>query len=407
MNNAYVLVINCGSSSLKFALYDTHTQSEFKPLTLLSEGIAEHVSHNTASITIHNGASKVSKSIDLDENTPSFHPRSLDEILNYLNQHFDLDNNLIGVGHRVVHGGNIFSESVLITEKVLDQIKSCSALAPLHNPANIVGIETLKSRFAACPQVAVFDTAFHQTIPKFAYTYAIPKAWSEDYEIRRYGFHGTSHRYVSQQAASFLEKDISALSVITAHLGNGASVTAVSDGKSADTSMGMTPLEGLVMGTRSGDIDPGIFAYLSEKGHSIEDINQVLNKQSGLLGISNLSHDMRTLCEASKQGQQDAQLALEVFCFKAAKQIASMTASLKHLDALVFTGGIGENSSFVRELIISHLGLLGLSINKQKNNAKKVDNAIAMTIHETNSRPILVIPTDEEAMIVSDTLQLI
>tara|TARA_R110002072_G_scaffold172728_1_gene326975 strand:+ start:58497 stop:59720 length:1224 start_codon:yes stop_codon:yes gene_type:complete len=407
MNHSYVLVINCGSSSLKFALYDTHAQPDFKPLKLLAEGIAEHVNSNTANITIRKHPEKTSSPLDLNEHDPEFHAKSLEYILDHLDKDFHLHGNLLGVGHRVVHGGNIFSQSVVITDQVLQQIKECASLAPLHNPANIIGIESLKSHFPILPQVAVFDTAFHQTMPDFAYTYALPKAWSNNYQIRRYGFHGTSHRYVSQQAASFFEKDLSELSVITAHLGNGASVTAISGGKSVDTSMGMTPLEGLVMGTRSGDVDPGIFDYLTTKGHSIQEINQVLNKKSGLLGISDISHDMRTLCDAAENGHPDASLALEVFCFKAAKYIASMSASLKHLDALIFTGGIGENATHIRHMIVDHLSILGLKIDTQKNNQTKIDDAMIMSIHSPDSGPILVIPTDEEAMIVSDTLQLI
>ena len=407
MNHSYVLVINCGSSSLKFALYDTHAQSDFKPLKLLSEGIAEHVNNTTANITTRQSAEKQSNPISLNENTSEFHSKSLEYILSHLNQRFQLHDNLLGIGHRVVHGGNIFSQSVIISEQVLQQIKDCADLAPLHNPANIIGIESLKAHFPQLPQVAVFDTAFHQTMPNYAHTYALPKAWSKDYQIRRYGFHGTSHRYVSQQAASYFEKDLTELSLITAHLGNGASVTAISEGKSVDTSMGLTPLEGLVMGTRSGSIDPGIFDYLSSKGHSIKEISQALNKKSGLLGVSGLSHDMRTLCDAAESGHQAANLALEVFCFNAAKHIASMSASLKHLDALIFTGGIGENATRIRRMIVEHLSILGLKIDSQKNSENKLDDDIIVSIHASGSHPILVIPTDEEAMIVSDTLQLI
>lgn len=407
MNHSYILVINCGSSSLKFALYDTHTQSDFKPLNLLSEGISEQLNNNSARITVTQNSEKTSKLLELNKSSNEFHAKSLEYILTFLNQHFQLREGLKGIGHRVVHGGSTFSQSVIITEHVLQQIKDCVELAPLHNPANITGIESLKAHFPKLPQVAVFDTAFHQTIPDFAYTYALPKAWSNNYQIRRYGFHGTSHRFVSQQAASYFEKQLSELSVITAHLGNGASVAAVSKGESVDTSMGLTPLEGLVMGTRSGDIDPGIFDYLSNKGLSISEINQVLNKKSGLLGISDLSHDMRTLCDAAENGHKDAQLALEVFCFKAAKHIAAMAVSLKQLDALVFTGGIGENAVLVRKMIVDHLSILGLEIDTLKNETNKIDDAIAMTINTSKSRPILIIPTDEEAMIVSDTLQLI
>jgi acetate kinase len=406
MSNTFILVINCGSSSVKFALYDTKPLSTSLPLKLLSEGIAELVSESRASITIKHGSNKESASLELTEGSKDFHSTCLKNIITKLNLHFSLENYLLGIGHRVVHGGNVFSQSVLITDQVMTQIKACSDLAPLHNPANITGIETLKKQFPQIPQAAIFDTAFHQTIPNHAYTYAIPKEWSAQYHIRRYGFHGTSHRYVAQQAATYLEKELHELSVITAHLGNGASVTAIKDGKSVDTSMGMTPLEGLVMGTRSGDIDPGIFDYLVNKGISPQEINQSLNKKSGLLGVSGLSHDMRTICSAIDDSQ-DAKLALEVFCFRAAKYIAAMSISLHSLDALIFTGGIGENAKLVREKIINHLTILGFYIDASLNSNSDNKQSIAIPIHTQDSRPILIIPTDEEAMIVNDTLDLI
>ncbi|MFV1873701.1 MAG: acetate/propionate family kinase [Oleiphilus sp.] len=411
MNKTYILVINCGSSSLKFALYDTHFSSLFKPLKLLTEGIAElkkqdEKSNYQAKISIIQGKDKHATNLALADNT-HFHADSLNHILAQLNQLFALKDHLLGIGHRVVHGGSVFNQSVLITDKVLAQIKQCIPLAPLHNPANILGIEVLKQHFPESPQAAVFDTAFHQSIPDYAYTYAIPKQWTEDYQIRRYGFHGTSHRYVTQQAASYLEKDINDVSLITAHLGNGASVAAIKNGQSVDTSMGLTPLEGLVMGTRSGDIDPGIFDYLVNQGFSIEDINQHLNKKSGLLGVSGLSHDMRNLCEAADSGNQDASLALHVFCFRAAKYIAAMSCSLEHLDALVFTGGIGENAAVVRKMIVKHLALLGFKLNSNANDHGNLNDSLAIELHEKGSRSILIIPTDEEAMIVGDTLELI
>lgn len=406
MSHSFILVINCGSSSVKFALYDTQSTSPLKNLTLISEGIAELISENQASITIKQDSNKKSSSISLHDGQNSFHSECLQDIISELNRNFSLKDYLLGIGHRVVHGGNVFSKSVLISDAVLKQIKDCSELAPLHNPANIIGIETLQLQFPKVKQAAVFDTAFHQTIPSHAYTYAIPKQWSEQYQIRRYGFHGTSHRFVAQQAASYLQKDMEELSVITAHLGNGASVTAIKGGESVDTSMGMTPLEGLVMGTRSGDIDPGIFDYLVNKGVSPKEINQALNKKSGLLGISQLSHDMRTVCNALDQNE-DAKLALDVFCFRAAKYIAAMSASLNKLDALIFTGGIGENATLVREKIVNHLSVLGFEIDTVLNTHSTINESIAVPIHTQNSRPILIIPTDEEAMIVSDTLDLI
>ncbi len=407
MDFSFVLVINCGSSSVKFALYDTQSSIGFKPITLLSEGIAEQINKTQIKITLKQNAQKELHSLALTHETDSFHATSLKFIISKLNEAYSLNEYLRAVGHRVVHGGNVFSESVLICDKVLSQIKDCTELAPLHNPANILGIETLQAHFPKTPQVAVFDTAFHQTLPDYAYNYAIPKQWTEDYQIRRYGFHGTSHRYVTQQAANYLKKEIEQISLITAHLGNGASVTAVRNGKSVDTSMGLTPLEGLVMGTRSGDIDPGLFDYLVNKGLSPKEINQTLNKKSGLLGISGLSHDMRTLCEALDNHNSSAKLALDVFCFRAAKYIAAMSVSLSTIDGVIFTGGIGENAPIIREMIINHLSIIGLKLDNSQNNCKKSDSSITLSIHTQDSHPILVIPTDEEAMIVSDTLNLI
>ena len=397
MPNTLVLVINCGSSSVKFALYNSHEASNFKPVKLLSEGIAELLSDTTFAITIKEGKEKQHAEHKLNDTEEAFHRRALKHILEALNERFQLEDNLVGIGHRVVHGGQVFQQSVVIDKQVLSEIKNCVPLAPLHNPANITGIEILQQAYPSISQVAVFDTAFHQSIPAYAYTYAIPKEWTQN----------TSHRFVAQQAAYYLEKDMSELSFITAHLGNGASITAIKNGLSVDTSMGLTPLEGLVMGTRSGDIDPGIFDFLINKGFSPQDISLALNKKSGLLGISGLSHDMRSICEAAQQGHENAQLALEVFCFRAAKYIAAMMASLSQLDALIFTGGIGENAAQVREKIIGHLALLGFQLNKTHNQHKNGKEALAYPIHEQPSHPILIIPTDEEAMIVSDTMQLI
>lgn len=407
MSHTLILVINAGSSSVKYALYDTHALSTFKPLQLLSEGIAELINSNQASITLKQNSEKTKTNLELIDGSSSFHSDSLKAIISTLNKTYSLQDNLLGIGHRVVHGGNIFSQSVVITDEVLNQIKLCSELAPLHNPANILGIEVLQRHFPNTKQTAIFDTAFHQTIPDFAYTYAIPKEWSDEYNIRRYGFHGTSHRYITQQAANYLEKDTNELSIISAHLGNGASVAAIENGQSVDTSMGLTPLEGLVMGTRSGDIDPGIFDYLINKGINPKEINQTLNKKSGLLGISELSHDMRTLCEAAQNGHKSAKLALEVFCFRAAKYIAAMAISLTKLDALIFTGGIGENSSLVRAMILQHLTILGFDLDESANIATNLKESLATPIHTNKSRPIFIIPTDEEAMIVIDTLELI
>lgn len=404
MSKQYILVINCGSSSLKFALYNTSTQVIDKKLRPISSGIVERKKQTEASITIKNGDQKNTFDLALDSTQNNFHQKSLNTIIDELNENFDLLNALIGVGHRVVHGGNKFNQSVVITNEVLAEIEACSDLAPLHNPANIIGIRTLQTLFPTIKQIAVFDTAFHQTMPSYAYTYAIPKEWSEKYQIRRYGFHGTSHRYITQEAALFLDKPISNLNIVSAHLGNGASVAAIKNGKSVDTSMGLTPLEGLVMGTRSGDIDPGIFDFLLSKGISVDEINLSLNKKSGLLGISGLSHDMRALCKEAELGNHEAQLAIDVFCFRAAKYIASMAVSLPKIDALVFTGGIGENAATIREEICKHLDVLGISLNSTMPDTPKTSG---FALHQQGSVPVLVIPTDEELMIVNDTYNLI
>jgi acetate kinase len=267
----------------------------------------------------------------------------------------------------------------------------------------LLGIKILTQQYPKLSQVAVFDTSFHQTMPAEAYTYAIPYHFYENESVRRYGFHGTSHRYVSFQAALLIDKEINDTNLVIAHLGNGASVAAISNGLSVDTSMGMTPLEGLVMGTRSGDIDPGLYDFLISKNLDPRDISRILNKESGLLGISGISNDMRTLCEHAEKGHQRSKLAIEIFCFRLAKYIAAMMVSLNSLDALVFTGGIGENSALVRQKTIEHLAIFGFFIDDDLNHS----NCHNKTINAKNSRPIIVIPTDEEVMIVQDTLALI
>jgi len=386
-----ILVINCGSSSLKFALYTTQ-------LDLLAEGLAEKLNSEDARLKIKkldNKTNDIFATID--------HESAISSIIKELQKHFNLNENLLGIGHRIVHGGDQFKQSALIDQRVIKEIDKCIPLAPLHNPANLLGIKILTEQYPNLNQVAVFDTSFHQTMPATAYTYAIPYHFYEEESVRRYGFHGTSHRYVSLQAALLIDKEINHTNLVIAHLGNGASVAAVSNGLSVDTSMGMTPLEGLVMGTRSGDIDPGLYDFLISKNLNPEDISRILNKESGLLGISGISNDMRTLCEHAEKGHQRSKLAIDIFCFRLAKYIAAMMVSLTSLDALVFTGGIGENSALVRQKTISHLAIMGFSIDKELN----YSNCHNKAIHTINSRPIIIIPTDEEVMIVQDTLQLI
>jgi len=391
MNSKLILVINCGSSSLKFALYSIDHQ-------LLAEGLAESLNSVNAKLHIKLLNTEIKSTLDTKD-----HQHAIDLLIIELQKTFDLKLDLVGIGHRVVHGGESFKQSVIITQEVISEIKNCIPLAPLHNPANLLGINILATLFPKLNQVAVFDTSFHQTMPEHAYTYAIPYKFYKDDGVRRYGFHGTSHRFVTLQASKLLNKHVDTLNLVTAHLGNGASVAAIANGASVDTSMGMTPLEGLVMGTRSGDIDPGLFDYLISKGLSPEDISRTLNKKSGLLGISGISNDMRTLCEQAAQGHKLSQLAIDIFCFRLAKYIAAMMVSLTHIDALVFTGGIGENSPLVREKTTDHLLILGFTLDKNLNSL----NCSNKVINDADSKNIIVIPTDEELMIVNDTLELI
>ena len=290
MDTKLILVINCGSSSLKFALYTTK-------LVLLAEGLAESLNSENAKLKIERSLDQIKEVFSTQD-----HQSAINTIITELQKHFNLDKNLIGIGHRIVHGGDKFKQSALIDDQVLSEIEHCIPLAPLHNPANLLGINILSKQYPELSQVAVFDTSFHQTMPAHAFTYAIPYHFYEEESVRRYGFHGTSHRYVSQAAAKLLNKDFNKTSLVVAHLGNGASVDAISNGKSVDTSMGLTPLEGLVMGTRSGDIDPGLYDYLISRNLSPDEISHKLNKESGLLGISGVSNDMRTLCEHAEQG---------------------------------------------------------------------------------------------------------
>lgn len=385
-----VLVINCGSSSLKFALYH---QGIPKPVVT---GLAEALSTAEARIKIGHGEDK-------SETTTiagAEHGAAIEFILAQLESRYSLTETLIAVGHRVVHGGEAFSSATLITDKVLSSIRDCNALAPLHNPANITGIELLQQNYPNVAQVAVFDTAFHQTMPGYAYHYALPRTLYDEHAVRRYGFHGTSHHYVGLATAKFIGKPFGDCSFVSAHLGNGASVCAINKGKSVDTSMGMTPLEGLVMGTRSGDIDPGIFSFLLRKGFSGEEIDSLLNKKSGLLGISGVSNDMRTLEEHAEKGNSRASLAVEIFCFRLAKYIAAMLVSLDNCDGLIFTGGIGENSSNIRAKTLALLSNLGFAINETANKQRGPE---VLAIHLADTIPVYVTKTDEEFMIASQS----
>lgn len=380
-----ILVVNCGSSSLKIALFTRQDQS-------LINILAENLSTPAARIRISGEPGSTPVPGD------GSHYEALNEIIGLLRQRALIADAPAAIGHRVVHGGETFKEPSLIDRQVLDAIRSCSALAPLHNPVNLVGIEAAQQLFPGIPQVAVFDTAFHQTLPEHAYWYGVPQRYYRDWGVRRYGFHGTSHQFMAEETARLLGKPVSETSLISAHLGNGCSITAIRDGKSTDTSMGLTPLEGLVMGTRSGDVDPGLFDFLSKKGLTIEEINRALNRDSGLLGLSGETNDMRTLAQLADEGHAGARLAIDVFCFRLARYIGAMTASLSSLDALVFTGGIGENSALVRHKTLAHLSLLGLTLDEERNRGNGRHSACR--IEGNDSRyPVLVIPTNEELVI--------
>ena len=384
-----VLVINCGSSSLKFSVIPARGG---KPVL---SGLAECLGLADARLVVKSAATNTATSLD-----GGAHAAALAAILDTLRAQHLLDQ-IAAVGHRVVHGGERFTDSVLLTPQVLADIEAVSALAPLHNPANVLGIRACLQGLPMVPQIAVFDTAFHQTMKPAAFSYAIPQRLYREHGVRRYGFHGTSHRFVAQRAIAVLRLDPRDHGIVIAHLGNGASATAVRNGESVDTTMGMTPLEGLVMGTRSGDIDFGAVAYLARTTDlALEDIDAMLNRQSGLLGLSELSSDCRTLEQAAKAGHAGATLALDVFVHRLARHIGGLVASLHRFDALIFTGGIGENSALIRARTIERLGVFGLTLN-QDANLRTVGGCFGR-ISRSRRPTAVVIPTDEEGLICSD-----
>ena len=400
-----ILVINCGSSSVKFSLIQALTGE-----TLLS-GLAQCLLTQDASITIKQTKDSENQNKEtLKLSVPFDHKNALSILVAKLGE-YNLVAKIKAVGHRVVHGGESYAQPTLITAEVEQTIAKLAKLAPLHNPANLIGIQACQQAFADLPQIAVFDTAFHQTMPEKAFIYGLPYSLYQEHAIRRYGFHGTSHYFVANQAANLLDKPLSKCNLISAHLGNGCSVTAIKEGRSIDTSMGMTPLEGVMMGTRSGDLDSGIIFHLVEHlGYSIKEVDNLLNKQSGLLGISGISNDCRTLEAAmfngdNPQNQKQAKLALTVFCYRIAKSIASFSASLTVLDGLIFTGGIGENSSWVRSEIVSQLGLLNFSLCSTKNEDTRFGTCGNIAVE--NARPCWVIATNEEWVIAEQANQLL
>lgn len=395
--NMKVLVINAGSSSIKYQLY------QMPQSVVLARGVLEKIGEENSRLihTFGGGDHEIKATIDN-------HEQGMELILGAL-LHKEVgvlkDKNEIGaMGHRVVHGGEEFTGSVVIDDKVVASIEKFADLAPLHNPPNLVGIRAAQKQLPDLVQVACFDTAFHSTIPEYAYLYALPYELYEKYRIRRYGFHGTSHRYVARRAAAMLGVGKYELNAITCHLGNGCSMTAVKDGRSMDTSMGLTPLEGLVMGTRSGDFDPAIMFYLQEKGYHAQQLSDLCNKKSGLLGVSGLSNDMRNLTNMAEKGDPRARLAIDIFCYRIKKYIGAYTAALGRLDALIFTGGIGENATGVRQQVCRDLEHLGIAIDQAKNQATVRKEADISTAD--SKVKVLVIPTNEELAIAKDTYDL-
>ena len=392
------LVLNAGSSSIKYSLY------EMDDLSVLISGLIERIGETDSVHKYRLIDADGSMQEKTDSQTIDNHRLGLTAIINIMNNSGVLKSisELSGIGHRVVHGGEMFHQPTLINETVLEGIRKMIPLAPLHNPANLAGIEITLQHAADIPQVAVFDTAFHQSIPAYAFHYALPRELYEQQQVRRYGFHGTSHHYVAKQAAKYLNKPLSSLNLIVLHLGNGASVTAIQQGQSVDTSMGMTPLEGLVMGTRSGDIDPAIPYYLSQnKAMSAKEIDTMLNKHSGLKGLCG-ENDMRAVHHKADAGDEDAQLALDIYCYRIKKYIGAYVAILGRVDAIVFTGGIGENDAYVREKSCAGLEILGIAINPEKNRQK---NTRAVDISKDDQAvSVLVIPTNEELEIAMQTM---
>ncbi|MDO4965076.1 MAG: acetate kinase [Lachnospiraceae bacterium] len=394
-----VLVINCGSSSLKYQLINTDTEE------VLAKGLCERIGMD-GSVLTHQPAGK--DKVTIQAPMPD-HKVAVSMVIDSLTDKnygvVDSLDAIDAVGHRVVHGGESFSEAIKINDEVIEAIKECNDLAPLHNPANLIGIDACQALMPDVPMVAVFDTAFHQTMPVKAYLYGLPYEYYEKYKVRRYGFHGTSHSYVSKRAAEILGKDYNNFKVIVCHLGNGASISAVCNGKCVDTSMGLTPLEGLIMGTRSGDLDPAILEFICKKENiSIEEMNTVLNKKSGVLGMSGVSSDFRDLTAARDAGNKRAADTLDTYAYNVAKYIGSYVAAMNGVDAIVFTAGVGENTQSVRKAVSEYFGYLGTEIDDEKNAVRGEE----IVISKPGSKvALMVVPTNEELAIARETLALV
>ena len=395
-----VLVINCGSSSLKYQLINSESEE------VLAKGLCERIGINGSAITHQpEGKEKVTTEVEMQNHTQAVQyviEKLTDKEVGVIASLDEID----AVGHRVVHGGEKFASSVVITDEIIKAIEECNDLAPLHNPANLIGINSCKEIMPNVPMVAVFDTAFHQTMPKKAFLYGLPYEYYDKYKVRRYGFHGTSHDFVSNRAGEILGKKREDLKIVVCHLGNGASVTAVENGKSIDTSMGLTPLEGLIMGTRSGDIDPAIVTFLAEKENiSAKEVIDICNKKAGVLGLSNgVSSDFRDLVAAKEEGNQFAKDALDTYAYKVAKYIGAYAMAMKGLDVVVFTAGIGENNCSLREQICEYLAIFDTKIDTEKN-AIRGEEIIIST--EDSKVKVIVIPTNEELAIARETVALV
>ena len=392
-----ILVLNCGSSSVKYKLFDGKS--------VIAQGGVEKIGLPDSFIKFTYNGEKVQQAHDMPEHTAAvsiIFKTLLDEKYGCLKSLDEIE----AVGHRVLHGGMKVTESVLIDQRVIDIVEDCAVLGPLHNPANLKGIRAVQQLMPACPQVGVFDTAFHQTMPEKAYMYAIPYELFEKYDLRKYGFHGTSHRYVSKRTIEYLGLDPNNSKVIVAHIGNGASISAVVNGKCVDTSMGLTPLEGLVMGTRSGDIDGAAITFLQEKEHlSPAQVDTLLNKKSGMLGLTGISSDMRDIYNAMLEGNERAKMALDVYAYRIKKYIGAYIAAMNGVDAIAFTGGVGENHDYTRKLVCENMDVFGIKIDEEKNLKIRGEEAILST--PDSKVTVAIVPTDEELMIALDTEEIV
>ncbi len=396
-----ILVLNCGSSSIKYQFIDMETRN------VLAEGIAEKIGEDIALFTYKSPKFTKKKREMVIDNHEQGLQLIIDSLLDKINGVIADKSEIDAVGHRLVHAGEHYSDAVVVTEHVVEVMRECISLAPLHNPANLKGIEAVFKNMPEVPQCGVFDTAFHQTMPEQAYLYPLPLEFYQKHKIRRYGFHGTSHKYVSLRAAEFLNRDITALKIISCHLGNGASITAIDGGKSVDTSMGLTPLEGLMMGTRCGDIDPALPVHMQQNlGLGVDEVNSILNKKSGMLGLSQISNDMREIEDQVLLHNNPAAIqALDVYCYRIKKYIGSYFAAMNGLDLLVFTGGVGENMPIMREQVCRDMEALGIRLDHETN--AKFTSEIELLSTPDSRVTVLKVPTNEELMIALETQRLL